>query len=248
MNRLKFWALIASILAGSAARAAWPAGPDPSPYPAMAPLEQYLMPDRTLEIAQARHAAPASLSDDADVLVLGTHGYETAVKGHNGFVCLVQRSWFSGLTDKEFWNPRGRAPICFNPHGAHTVLPSYLKRTEWVLAGASREEIIRRTQAAIADHTLFPADMSAVTYMLAKDAYHSDAVAGAWHPHLMFFEPRVSITAWGANAPGSPIMGGESSIEPFTIFFVPVPHWSDGTLDSDLSASHHAGAAEPAAK
>jgi hypothetical protein len=64
----------------------------------------------------------------------------------------------------------------------------------------------------------------------------------------MFFEPRVSITAWGANAPGSPIMGGESSIEPFTIFFVPVPHWSDGTLDSNLSASHHAGAAKPAAK
>src|SRR6266699_6972776 len=64
-------------------------------YPNMAPIEQYLM-DRTAEIALARSAAPESISRDAEILVLGRHGFETAVKGKNGFVCMVQRSWTAG--------------------------------------------------------------------------------------------------------------------------------------------------------
>jgi hypothetical protein len=220
------------------------ASPYPPNYPAMAPLEQYLTPNRADEIAQARHAAPASISNDADVLVLGRRGYETAVKGGNGFVCLVQRSWFSGLTDKEFWNPRERAPICFNPQGARSVLPAFLERTTWVLAGASKDEIINRTKAAISGHAISPPEIGAMTYMLAKDAYHSDAVAGPWHPHLMFFVPRVSVGDWGANLPGSPIMGSESSIEPFTVFFVPVNYWSDGTPDArPIAPEPHHGVA-----
>src|SRR5262245_271898 len=65
-----------------------------TPYPNMAPIEQYLM-DRTAEIALARSAAPESISRDAEVPVLGGHGFETAVKGKNGFVCIVERSWTS---------------------------------------------------------------------------------------------------------------------------------------------------------
>jgi hypothetical protein len=236
--RLAFCAAFFALCGASGLARAQVAKPAPALYPAMAPLEQYLTPNRADEIAQARHAAPPSISDQADILVLGRRGYETAVKGKNGFVCLVQRSWFSGLTDEEFWNPKGRAPICFDAKGARTVLPAFLKRTEWVLAGASREEMIRRTGAAIKRHSLFPPDMSAVTYMLAKDAYHSDRAAGPWHPHLMFFVPRVSPSAWGANLPGSPIMGGESSIEPYTIFFVPVLYWSDGTPDEHPVTGH----------
>ena len=62
-------------------------------YPSMAPLDQYLMADRNAEIAMARSAAPEAISRDAEVLVLGRHGYETAVKGKNGFVCVVERGW-----------------------------------------------------------------------------------------------------------------------------------------------------------
>jgi hypothetical protein len=224
-------AALAWFAAGGLARAE-AANPNPPTYPVMAPLEQYLMPNRADEIAQALHAAPASIANDADVMVLGRGGYETAVKGRNGFVCLVQRSWFSGLTDNEFWNPRERAPICFNPQAARTVLRVFLKRTEWVLAGATRDEVIDRTSRAIADHSISAPEIGTVSYMLAKDAYHSDRVAGPWHPHLMFFLPRIAVADWGANLPDSPIMGSESSIEPFTIFFVPVAHWSDGTADS----------------
>src|SRR6202451_3241544 len=76
-----------------------------APYPSMAPLEQYLMADRNAEIALARSAAPESISRDAEVLVLGRHGYETAVKGKNGFVCVVERSWLDPFDDPQFWSP-----------------------------------------------------------------------------------------------------------------------------------------------
>jgi hypothetical protein len=92
------------------------------PYPNMAPLDQYLM-ERKAEIAMARSAAPEPVARDADVMVLGRHGYETAVKGRNGFVCMVEQSWTAGIDDPEFWNPKLRGPICFNPAAVRTYLP-----------------------------------------------------------------------------------------------------------------------------
>src|SRR6266478_8536940 len=115
-----------------------------APYPSMAMLDQYLI-ERNAEIAMARSAAPESISRDADVLVLGRHGYETAVKGKNGFVCLVERGWmgpFDGEDAANFWNPKIRGPLCFNPPGARSVLPLTYKRTEMILAGQSKAQII----------------------------------------------------------------------------------------------------------
>ena len=102
----------------------------PAPYPAMAPVEQYRIADQPDEIALARSAAPPSISADAEVLVLGKQGYETAVRGRNGFVCFVERSWAASFEDAEFWNPKLRAPNCFNPPAVRSVLPQYLTRTE----------------------------------------------------------------------------------------------------------------------
>jgi hypothetical protein len=104
--------IIATIAAGSlalcAALASSPvkAQTGREPYPSMAPVEQYLIADRDAEIALARSAAPESISRDAEVMVLGRRGYETAVKGRNGFVCVVQRSWTAGPEDTDFWNPK----------------------------------------------------------------------------------------------------------------------------------------------
>ena len=44
-------------------------------YPKIAPVDQYLMADRDAEIALARSAAPDSISHDAEILVLGRHGF-----------------------------------------------------------------------------------------------------------------------------------------------------------------------------
>src|SRR5215469_6374421 len=112
-----------------------------NPYPtSMAPLDQYFM-DRNDEIALARSAAPPSIAKDATVMVLGKHGYETAVEGTNGFVCIVGRTWTDGFDRPEFWNPKNRGPACYNPQAARSVLPIDLMRTNFALAGQSKEEI-----------------------------------------------------------------------------------------------------------
>src|SRR5271167_3439092 len=77
-------------------------------YPKMAPIDQYLIADRNVEILMARSAAPPSISNDAEVMILGRRGYESAVKGKNGFVCLVERSWMSPFDFSQFWNPKMR--------------------------------------------------------------------------------------------------------------------------------------------
>jgi hypothetical protein len=111
-------------------------------YPKMASIDQYLIADRNAEIAMARSAAPPSISADAQVMVLGRRGYETAVKGKNGFVCLVERSWMSPFDFAQFWNPKMRAPICFNPAAVRSILPLTFKRTELVLSGMSKDQVI----------------------------------------------------------------------------------------------------------
>jgi hypothetical protein len=237
-NRLlKTRALIAALGLGVLGGATH-AGAADDPYPAMAPLDQYLMADRAAEIALARSAAPPAVSGGADILVLGRRGYETAVKGGNGFVCLVQRAWFAGLDDKEFWNPKVRAPICFNAQGARSVLPAFLQRTGWVLAGADRAEMEKRTRAEAAAKTIPIPEAGVITYMMSKDGYLGDGVHGPWHPHLMFFVPRMDTAEWGANLPASPVMGADGGLEPWTLFFVPVPRWSDGTLDQSPPMAH----------
>jgi hypothetical protein len=93
------------------------------PYPKMAALSQYLSPSEADEIVLAKSAAPPSLSNGAEIQVLGVHGYRTAVEGHNGFICMVWRSWSDDFRDKEFWNPTIRAPICLNPAAAKNGPP-----------------------------------------------------------------------------------------------------------------------------
>ena len=116
-------------------------------YPSMPPLDQYLM-ERSAEIALARSAAPESISRDAEVLVLGRHGYESADKGKNGFVCMVERSWTAGIDDPDFWNPKLRAAICFNAPAARTYLPITIKKTELVLAGRSKAQMFEGIKIA----------------------------------------------------------------------------------------------------
>jgi len=217
--------VLASLTSSGPARSQTPK----TTYPEMAPIEQYRIANREVEIALARSAAPPSISRDAEVLVLGRSGYETAVKGSNGFVCFVERSWAAGLEDPEFWNPKLRAPNCFNAAAARTELPQYLKRTEWVLAGATREQIIERTRAAVASHDFKVPEAGALSFMLSKDGYLSDDAAGPWLPHVMFFLPHGSAGDWGASKEGSPVIGRDGSTIETTILFVPVRSWSDGS-------------------
>lgn len=198
-------------------------------YPSMAPAEQYLEPTRDGEIALARSAAPRSISDGAAVLVLGRRGYEPAVEGKNGFVCFVERSWTAGFHDPQFWNPRLRAPNCFNPPAVRTVLPHYLKRAEWVMAGASLQQVVERSRAEFDGGRLVMPEAGSFSFMLSKQGYVSDDADGPWLPHVMFFVPQGQEAAWAAGLDGSPILGEAAGPYEPTVLFVPVRRWSDGS-------------------
>jgi hypothetical protein len=197
-------------------------------YPRMAPLVEYLMPDARAEIELARSAAPPAISADATVLVLQPKGYETVVKGSNGFTCLVERAWESPFDSPEFWNPKLRGPVCYNPAATRSILPSRMLRTELVLAGHSREQILTEVRAALARRELPAPEAGAMSFMMSKDGYLSDT-AGHWHSHLMFHVPKAAAATWGANLPGSPVLLDEREVPEETLFLVPVGHWSDGS-------------------
>ena len=214
-------AAVLSALAGFAAANA-------SPYERMAPLEQYLMPAGS-EIALARSAAPAAISDKATVLTLDSHGYQTAIRGSNGFTCLVERSWMSPFESPDFWNPKIRGPVCYNPAASGSILAYTLRRTKLALAGNSKENILDAVRGALARNELPSPEPGAMSFMLSKHGYLSDA-NDHWHPHLMFHVPKVAGASWGANLPGSPVVLDDREVpEPQTIFMVPVSQWSDGT-------------------
>ena len=233
MNRKRFQAIASlSFALIFIADAAWQArakGRQLS-YPNMAPIEQYLITDQNTEIALARSAAPEAISRDAKIMVLGRHGYETAVDGKNGFVCVVERAWMSPFDSPGFWNPKLRGVVCFNPPAARSILPITLMRTEMALAGQTRDQIMEGTKKAFENGKLPPLEPGAMAYMMSKGAYLTDAddhnVA-----HLMFYMSSLGGAVWGADLPNSPVMLNQQfkGAQPIDVFIVPVGRWSDGT-------------------
>jgi hypothetical protein len=199
------------------------------PYPAPASFEQFRFNNPSEEIALARSAAPASISNDAEILTLGSQGYETAAKGKNGFVCLVERSWANSFDKPEFWNPKMRSPLCMNAAAVSSVLPAYLERTRWVLANVPKTQMAARTAVAIQNHTIKEPLPGSMSYMMSKQGYLNDE-AHHWHPHVMFFMPRMDHAAWGADLPGGEVFADDDDSLPITLFFVLAPKWSDGSL------------------
>lgn len=202
-----------------------------SAYPAMAPLDQYLISDEKSEIALARTAAPPSISDGAEVMVLTREGYKTAAKGTNGFTCLVERSWGQGTDEAEFWNPKMRAPHCFNAQAMKSFAPIYLMKTNLVLAGKSKPEIAQAISTALDKKDLPTLEPGAMAYMMSKQQYLNDA-GKSWRPHAMFFSPGDMTKSWAADDRTSPFMMANDPQERVTILFVLSDKWSDGTAAS----------------
>jgi hypothetical protein len=144
---------------------------------------------------------------------------------------MVQRSWTAGIDDPDFWNPKLRAPICFNPPAARSYLPFEIKKTEWLLAGQSKAQMLESIKASLDKKELPTPELGAMCYMMSKQGYLNDR-DGHWHPHLMFFLPPTNAQIWGADLPGSPILAADDPEDRRTIFLVPVAKWSDGTADA----------------
>jgi hypothetical protein len=198
-----------------------------SRYPTMAPIEQYRM-DRDAEIALARTAAPASISRDAEILVLGQKNYETAVKGTNGYLCVVGRAFAGPLNNPEFWSPKNRSPICWNPPAVRSLWPYAVKETGMALAGASKAQIVEAIKTAVAKKELGVPETGSMAYMMSKEAYLTDR--GDHNlAHVMFELPRNGVLQDDPNY----FVSWDPA--PVIEFNVPVGQWSDGT---EIAASH----------
>ena len=198
-------------------------------YPNMAPLSQYLITDRASEIALARSAAPEGISGKATIQVLGPSGYTTAVKGSNGFVCIVERAWMSPFNSAQFWNPTLRGPDCYNPQAAQSILPIVYKRTALALRGLSREKMQAAMKAALDAKQLPALAPGAMSYMMSRQQRIGDQL-NHWLPHLMFYTP--ASADWGAHANGSPVIQTplfRGAPQPIRMFLIPVGQWSDGS-------------------
>jgi hypothetical protein len=194
-------------------------------------IAPFLIADRTEEIALARSAAPAHVSDSAAVLVFTRTGFVEAARGSNGFICLVARSFAAAASDPNFWNPRVRAPHCFNAPAARTVLAEMLRRAEWVLAGVSPTELDERTRRAYASRELSPPAAGAMAYMLSPRQHLLDADP-RWMPHVMFYYDRaLPVATWGAAGMDAPVIDGSGAYaaSPVVVLLIPVRQWSDGT-------------------
>lgn len=221
---LLIWALI--LLLGGASQAR--AQDAKSLYAIMAPIGQYLITDRDEEIALARSAAPEAISRDAEVLVLGRQGYQTAAKGTNGFVCVVNRSWMLPFDNPEFWNPAVRLPFCLNPPAVRSVLPLTIKEADWVLAGLTKSQLVDRTKAAFEKRELPLPEPGSMCYMMSKQQNFGPKFGNA-DSHLMFWFPQKDNVNWGAEFPGVPVDVHQYSPQPITEFAISVSKWSDGT-------------------
>lgn len=211
-----------------------------TPYPKMAPIDQYLMADRAAEIALARSAAPESISRDATILVLGRKGYETAVEGKNGFVCLVGRGWSGPFDWPEFWSPKVLAADCLNPQAARSIVPIFYLRAKMAMAGRSKAEMLSAVKAAYKNKQLPDLESGAMDYMMSKSSYLTDE-GGHNMPHLMFDTLVKDAKDWGSGAEGSPVMSSPywfitpkeqpqaKGLPPILVFLVGAPNWSDGT-------------------
>jgi hypothetical protein len=197
--------------------------------PTRGPIAPYLMSDPQAEVALARTGGPPSIAAKAEVLVLTPNGFETAVEGTNGWVCIVERSWNSAFNDTEFWNPKERGPDCLNPPAARTEIPQQIQEAKWALAGLSRQQMAEKTKAAFVDHSFRSPEPGAFGFMLSKEGHLNHAHGGPWRPHMMFFVTIGQIGNYGSNVVNSPTQSADRGPYESAMIYVPVSTWSDGT-------------------
>jgi hypothetical protein len=192
-------------------------------YPSIA---EYMMPPDA-EIALAKSAAPASISDHATVKVLTSSGFEIARQGTNGFVCVVMRGYAAPtFTPAQFrdltYDPAVRAPICFNATASREVMPYYELRHKLGMQGKTPAQIAEGVQAAQAKGELPRRSEVSFAYMWSADQNLGGGV-GHWHPHIMVFAPYSDNSMLGGNPFGSPLPGvTDDGGTPFSVIVIPV--------------------------
>ncbi|MGH7720381.1 MAG: hypothetical protein ACREON_16245 [Gemmatimonadaceae bacterium] len=170
------------------------------------------------EIALARSAAPAWISDSATVYMLRRGGHAKVREGTNGFNCLVSRD-----------NPESLYPICYNPEASKSVLPVSLREQQLREQGKSDADVRREIEADYARGAFKPPAGAAMSYMMSpQQVLYAGAAGrrvGQWHPHVMIYVPYATSAQLGVNPPRGHVFIGEEGT-PTAHVVVVVPEWA----------------------
>jgi len=190
------------------------------------PLSAYMM-QRDAEIALAKSAGPANISDRATIKVLTENGFEVARQGDNGFVCFVMRG-FTGaptFTPAQIrfmaYDSKTLAPICLDPQAVKMVLPYYELRTKLGIQGQTPDQIAEGVKDAYAKGEIPKRDQVSFGYMWSADQVLGPG--GHWHPHIMVFAPNYENPLLGGNELGGhlPVVSDDGGT-PFAVVVIPV--------------------------
>ena len=196
--------------------------------PKYPPLANYMMP-RDSEIALAKTAAPENIASHASIAILTSAGFTRVHDGDNGFVCVVMRGWsaptFTPVPFRNFvYDATIRAPICFDPIAAKSVLPYYELRTTLGMAGKGPDQITEGVQAAYKTGKLPKRDAVSFDYMFSPHQMLGQGI-GTWHPHMMVFVPNYVNATLGNNPLGGPTPEvTDDGGTPFAVVVIPVDH------------------------
>jgi hypothetical protein len=115
-----------------------------------------------------------------------------------------------------------RAPICFNPVAAETMMLYYELRTELGLQGKNPDEIADGIEAAYAKGELPRIEMVSFAYMWSADQDLGPGI-GHWHPHIMVFTPYYENSMLGGNEFGGtlPFVSDDAGT-PFAVTVIPM--------------------------
>jgi hypothetical protein len=152
----------------------------PKVYDASMPRQQ--------QITLAESAAPAEVSSQATIYVLGSKGYEKAREGSNGFSCIVGRH-FVKPTETTI------EPQCFDAEGSRTLLPVYLHGEELRTSGKSEAEVKVDIASGYKEGRYKYPSKPGFLYMMSSQNRLSaipEHGTGIFPPHLMFYAPNMT--------------------------------------------------------
>lgn len=146
---------------------------------------------RDVQIRIAKLAAPREVTDQADIYILGQRGYELAVRGDNGFSCLIERE-----------KPDTMEPECYDAEGSATTLKVRSYEEQQRASGVGEQAIEESIKAGYKSGKFKPPSKAGIVYMLSGYNYVLNPETGKiihFPGHLMFYAPYATEKTIGSG-------------------------------------------------
>lgn len=146
---------------------------------------------RDVQIRIAKLAAPKEVTDHADIYILGRRGYELAVRGDNGFSCMIERE-----------KPDTMEPECYDAEGSATTMKVRSYEEQQRASGVGEQAIEESIKAGYKSGEFKPPSKAGIVYMLSDYNYVLNPETGKiihFPGHLMFYSPYATEKTVGSG-------------------------------------------------